>query len=104
MNQQEKIDIDLDIINLIKKLVEDPQNQKDCVLYLRGDTEFNTASLNILGDARLVSQTIQYFLDNNEEFKRFILAVVGSWISKNPEDEKQFIAGVEIAKKTFSVN
>ena len=104
MNQQEKIDTDLDIINLIKKLVEDPKSQKDCVLYLRGDTEFNTASLNILGDARLVSQTIQYFLDNNEEFKRFILAVVGSWISKNPEDEKQFIAGVEIAKKTFSVN
>lgn len=104
MNQQDKIDIDLDIQNLIKKLIENPNDLQNAVLYIRGDAEYQNASVNIRGDARLVSQTIHYFLDNNEEFKRFILAVVGSWISKNPEDEKQFIAGVEIAKKTFSVN
>lgn len=104
MNQQDKIDIDLDIINLIKKLVEDPNSQKDCAIFIRGDAEFNTASLNILGDARLVSSTIHHFLDNNQDFKRFILATIGSWMAKNPQEEKQFLAGLEIVKKTFSIN
>ena len=104
MNQQAKIDIDLDIQNLLKKLIENPNDLKNAVLYIRGDVEYQNASVNIRGDARIVAQTVQHFLVSNEEFKRFILAVVGSWISKNPEDEKQFIAGVEIAKKTFSVN
>ena len=104
MNQQEKIDIDLDIQNLIKKLIEDPNDVRNAVLYFRGDSEYQNASINMRGDARIASQTFQHFLDNNETFKRFILATIGSWMSKNPEEEKQFLNGLEIAKKTFSIN
>lgn len=104
MNQQDKIDIDLDIQNLIKKLIEDPNDLKNAILYIRGDAEFQNASLNVRGDARIVAQTIQHFLDTNQEFKRFILATIGSWMSKNPEEEKQFLSGLEIAKKTLSIN
>jgi hypothetical protein len=104
MNQEEKANIDLDITNLINKLIEDPTNTKDVVMYLRGDKEFDTASINIKGDMQLLASVIHHHLDNNPAFKQFLLSVIGSWLSKNPTDERMFLNGIEIAKKTFSIN
>lgn len=104
MNQQEKTDFDLDIMNLVNKLIENPENAKDVVLFIRGDAEFQTASVNIKGDVKLLSQTIQHHLDNNQDFKRFILATIGSWMTKNPVEEQMFKDGLELMKKTFSIN
>ncbi|MCE5332700.1 MAG: hypothetical protein LLF95_11260 [Bacteroidales bacterium] len=104
MTADEKTNLDLDIMNLVNKLIEDPTNTKDVIMYIRGDKEFETASINIKGDVQLLASTIQHHLDNNEEFKRFLLSVLGSWMAKNPIDEKMFLNGLEIAKKTFSIN
>ena len=91
-------------MSLVNKLIENPENTKDVVMYVRGDAEFNTASVNIKGDLKLMAQTLQHFLDTNPAFKQFILSVVGSWLSKNPAEERMFKEGLEILKKTFSMN
>ena len=104
MTKEEKTNIDLDIMNLVNKLIEDPTNTNDVVMYMRGDKEFQTASINIKGDIQLMASVIQHHLDNNAAFKQFFLSVLGSWIAKNPTEEKMFLNGVEMAKKTFSVN
>lgn len=104
MNQQEKTDIDLDIMNLVNKLIEDPTNTNDVVMYMRGDKEFETASINIKGDIQLMASVIQHHLDKNPAFKQFFLSVLGSWLANNPIEEKMFLNGLKIAKKTFSVN
>ena len=104
MTQDDKINIDLDIMNLVKKLIENSENTKNAVLYIRADAEFKTASVDVRGDFTILSGAIQSQLDNNPGFKQFILSVIGSWLSKNPTDEKMFLNGLEIAKKTFSIN
>jgi len=104
MKKDDKTNIDLDIMNLVNKLFETPGNTKDVVMYVRGDAEFQTTSLDIKGQPQLMAQTLHGLLDNNQEFRRFFLATLGSWIAKNPTEEKMFLNGVEMAKKTFSVN
>lgn len=104
MKPEEKINIDLDITNLINKMIEDPTNTKDVVMYIRGDKEFESASFLIKGDIQLMASVIQHHLDNSPDFKQFFLSVLGSWLSKNPTEEKMFLNGLELAKKTFSVN
>lgn len=104
MNKEEKTNLDLDIMNLVNKLIEDPTNTKDVVMYMRGDKEFDTASINIKGDIQLMASVIQHHLDNNAAFKQFFLSVLGSWMAKNPIEEKMFLNGLEIVKQTFSIN
>lgn len=104
MNKDEKTNIDLDIMILVNKLIENPENTNDVVLYLRGDREFETASVNIKGDIQLMASVFQHHLDNNPAFKQLMLSILGSWMAKNPVDEKMFLSGLEMAKKTFSNN
>ena len=104
MTADEKTNLDLDITNLVNKLIEDPTNTKDVVMYMRGDKEFETASINIKGDIQLMASVIQHYLDNNPSFKQFFLATIGSWLAKNPTEEKMFLNGLQLAKKTFSIN
>lgn len=104
MNKEEKTNLDLDILNLVNKLIEDPTNTKDVVMYMRGDKEFETASINIRGDIQLMASVFQHHLDNNPAFKQLMLSILGSWLAKNPVDETMFLNGLEMAKKTFSVN
>ena len=103
MKKEEKANVDLDIMSLINSLV-DKDNEQDGIMYLRGDKEFNQATVVIKGDVNLLAQSIQHHLDNNEEFKRFILAVVGSWLSKNPTEETIFYEGVGLTKKSMEAN
>jgi hypothetical protein len=98
MNKEEKTDIDLDIFSLIKKITEG-KDPKDGVMYLRGDSEFNNAVINIQGDVRLLSQTIQHHITVNDEFRRFIFATVGSYLVKEPLHEQEFLRGIEEVKK-----
>lgn len=104
MNKEEKQNLDLDIMNLVNELIKDPTDTKDVVMYMRGDKEFETASINIKGDIQLMASVIQHHMDNNPAFQQFILSVIGSWLAKNPTEEKMFLNGLEILKKTFSVN
>lgn len=104
MNKDQKTDVDLDIMNLVNQMIENPENTKDVVMYIRGDAEFQTASVNIKGDMKLLAQTLQHFLDTNPAFKQFLLSVVGSWLNGNPEEELMFLNGLETLKKTFIVN
>ena len=104
MKAEEKTNLDLDIINLINKLIEDPTNTKDVVMYIRGDKEFETASINIRGDIQLMASVFQHHLDNNQAFRQLMLSILGSWMAKNPIEEKMFLNGLEMVKKTFSNN
>lgn len=101
MTQKEKTNIDLDIMNLINKLIEDPTNTKDVVMYMRGDKEFDTASINIRGDIQLMASVIHHHLDNNPAYQQFMLSVIGSWLSKNPMEQNMFLKGLEQLKNTF---
>lgn len=103
MNKEEKTNIDLDIFSLVKKLTED-KDPKDAVMYIRGDSEFQNAVVNIQGDVRLLAQTIQHHITNNEEFKKFIYATVGSYLSQNPLEETAFLEGIKITKQSFGIN
>jgi hypothetical protein len=104
MTKEEKTNINLDIMNLVNKLIEDPTNTKDVVMYMRGDKEFETASINIKGDIQLMASVIQNYMDNNAVIQQFILSVIGSWLIKNPEEKAMFLNGLEMAKNSFSIN
>lgn len=103
MNKEDKTNMDLDIFSLVKKLTEG-KDPKDGVMYIRGDSEFNNAVVNIQGDVRLLAQTIHHHIKVNEDFKKFIYATIGSYLSQNPEDEDEFLQGLEITKQSFGGN
>lgn len=104
MNKEEKTNIDLDIMNLINKLIDNKENTKDVVMYMRGDKEFETASINIKGDIQLMASVIHHHLDNNAAFKQFFTSVLGSWLANNPIEEKMFLNSLEITKQSFKNN
>ena len=103
MTKEEKENIDLDILNVINSFV-DPDKKLDGVLYIRGDAEFQKASVFIKGDAQLVCSTIQHHIENNDEFKRFIFAVIGSMLVNNQELKDEFMRGIELMEKTIGLN
>jgi len=98
----EKRNIDLDIINHLKKF--DDGDKKNAVLYIRGDVDKQNAVLMIKGDVMLLANTLIHHIDNNPEFGRFILAVIGSYLAKNPQKEKEFQEGMVLLKHQLGIN
>ena len=103
MNKEEKQIMDQFIANQIKRVTED-KSPLNAVMYVRGDAEFNNASICIEGDSKLLAMTLIHHIENNLGFNQFITAVFGSYLAKNPEEEKKFLAGLEIMKKTVGLN
>ncbi|MCK5614701.1 hypothetical protein KAR91_73245 [Candidatus Pacearchaeota archaeon] len=103
MKNYDKKNIDLDVLNLINSFVE-VNSLKDCVVYLRGDAEFDNAVLVIKGNAALVANTIIHHIEKNPGFKQLMFATIGSYLSKNPDVEKEFLNGIEGVKNNFGEN
>lgn len=92
MTKQEKEKIDIDIVNLFSWIKQGDVDNS--ILYMRGDNEFKIASIIIKGDVMLLANTLIHHIEQNPEFGRFILAVIGSYLSKNPDKEKEFLEGL----------
>ena len=103
MNKEEKANNDKEILALIDKVVE-KDNIQNVALFIRGDAEYQNAMFIIKGDFRLLAQTIQHHITCNEEFKKFIYATVGSYLSQNPVEETAFLEGIKLTKQSFGVN
>jgi len=103
MNQEQKLNLDLDISNLFKELVN-KDNPVDAAMYVRGDAEFQHLTVNLQGDARVLAQAFHVHMGNNQEFKRLIFSIVGTYLSKNPQDEFEFNEGVKLVKQSFGIN
>lgn len=97
MTNKDKTDIDLDVINLFKYIAQG--DEKNSILYIRGDAEFKNAVMMIKGDATLLANTMIHHIENDPQFKQYILAVIGAWLSKNPEEAKMFTNGLELMRK-----
>ena len=103
MIKEEKIVINARINELLAILCP-TGNTTDAVMYVHGDNQFQNAAFSILGDVRLLANTIQHHIQANEEFRRFIFATIGSYLSGNPEHEKEFYGGVLAIKSNLGVN
>lgn len=79
-------------------------NTTDAVMFVHGDNENQNAAFSIHGDAKLLANTIQHHIQYNEEFRRFIFATIGSYLSQNPEHEKEFFGGILAVKTTLGKN
>ena len=101
-SKEEKQNIDLEILNLFKWVTDG--DKENSVLYMRGDNEYQTASLTIKGDVMLLANTFIHHIEKNVEFGRFITAVFGSYLSKNPDKLKEFLEGIEILKNQIGIN
>jgi len=55
------------------------------------------------GDARILANTIQHHMTANEEFKRFMLSMLGSYLSGNPEAEIEFLNGLAVIKNNLGI-
>lgn len=96
MTENIKKGIDQQIVDLFDWIKE--ADKDNCVLYMRGDNEFQTATLTIKGDVRLLTAVFIRHVENHENFGRFIFAVFGSYLAKNPDKLKEFMAGIELVK------
>ena len=103
MTEQEKLNINSRINELISILIQEG-NITDCVLFVRGDSEFQNAAFTIKGEAILLSNTIQHHIQHNEEFRKFIFATIGSYLSREPEHEKEFFGGILAIKSNLGFN
>jgi hypothetical protein len=103
MTEEEKKIMDLKIIGKIKKLTED-KSPLNSAMYVRADAEFDMAQFCIEGDVKLLALTLISHIEKNPGFNQFITAVVGSYLSKNPEEYNKFLAGIEIMKNTIGQN
>ena len=73
------------------------------MLYMRGDNESQTATLTIKGDVMLLAATFIRLCENNDDFGRFIFAVLGSYLAKTPDKLKEFMDGIyQVQKLDFN--
>lgn len=91
-------------INELMSILSPTGSTTDAVMYVHGDTEHQNAAFSIHGDVRILANTIQHHIQHNEEFRKFIFATIGSYLSGNPEHEKQFFGGILAIKSNLGVN
>lgn len=91
-------------INELMGILSPTGSTTDAVMYIHGDNEHQNAAFSIHGDVRLLANTIQHHIQANEEFRRFIFATIGSYLSQNPEHEKEFFGGILAIKTNLGVN
>jgi len=91
-------------INELMGILAPTGSLTDAVIFVHGDAEHQNAAFSIHGDSRLLANAIQHNLSANEEFKRFMFAMFGSYLSGNPEDEKAFLNGLVIVKNNLGTN
>lgn len=103
MTFEEKKNINARINELLAILVP-PEQRTDATMLVIGDAEFQTASFIVRGDTKLLAQTIQHHIKENVEFRRLIFATIGSYLSQNPEHEKEFFGGILAIKSNLGVN
>lgn len=103
MTQDEKKNINARI-NELMEILSPTGSTTDAVMYVHGDTEHQNAAFSIHGDVRILANTIQHHIQHNEEFRKFIFATIGSYLSGNPEHEKQFFGGILAIKSNLGVN
>ncbi len=102
MTPEEKKNINSRINELISVLIP-AGSSTDSVMFIHGDTEYQNASLSIKGDVRILANTFIHHMVNNEDFKRFVLSMVGSYLSGNPEAEKEFLNGLLVVKNNLGI-
>jgi len=103
MTKEEKQNINARINELMAVLA--PKGSlTDAVMFLHGDAEHQNAAFSIHGEAKLLANTIQHHIQANEEFRRFIFATIGSYLSQNPEQEKEFFGDILAIKSNLGVN
>lgn len=91
-------------INELMAILSPTGSKTDAAMFLHGDTEHQNAAFSIHGDVRILANTIQHHIQHNEEFRKFIFATIGSYLSGNPEHEKQFFGGILAIKSNLGVN
>ena len=103
MNEIEKAKVDKIILDAINSVVG-KDNPQDAALYVRGDSKYQKASFYIKGHPMVLASTIHHHMTANEEFRRFMLAAIGSFVAKNPQAEREFMTSVNLVKQTPGVN
>ena len=98
LSKEDKQEIDKSIVDLFEWIKEGDKNNS--ILYIRGDNEAQTATLSIKGDVMLLANTFIHHMDKNDEFRQFFLSVFGSYLSKNPGLEHQFLSKLKQFKET----
>ena len=104
----ESLNAKMGLFEAIQKLIDAYQtdDSKDCILLINGDNVNKKAQFSVYGDVQQVAMAFAALLDSeNSNFKRLIFSIIGSYIAKNPEDEKMFMRGIdEVKKYTPGVN
>lgn len=103
MTPQEKQNINARINELMGILCP-TGSTTDATIYIHGDSEHQNAAFSIHGEVKLLANTIQHHIANNNEFRRFIFATIGSYLSQTPEHEKEFFGGILAIKSNLGVN
>jgi hypothetical protein len=102
MTSEEKKNIN-SRINELMGILSPTGSITDCVMYIHGDAEHQNASFSIHGDANMLVNTIHHHMTANEEFRRFMLAMLGSYLSGNPEVEMEFLNGLLVIKNNLGI-
>lgn len=102
MIPQEKQNIISRITELMYILIP-KENKTNAGIFVFGDTESQNASFVVMGDARILANTIQHHMTANPLFKQFMLSVLGSYLSGNPDVEKEFLNGLLVIKNNLGM-
>ena len=85
-------------------LLCDGDDAADAVLLINVDKDNQVANTFHLGDVQLLGGAVISHLENNIPFRQFVFAAVGAYLSKNPEIEREFLSGLNLAKNVSGLN
>lgn len=86
------------IVGEINKL-NATSNGQSVSMFIHTDIENELGVIQLKGNAKILSEVICTKMRKDEEFKRLMLSILGSYLSNNPKDKESFLIGLDQDEK-----
>ena len=95
MNDEDKINLDLDVRNAFKGMAK-TDKESFGGFYVRYDGKNGRAVFVIDGDILALNESLCKIMETNKNVKAFMLSCLGAFLAKNKEERESFFENFEI--------
>lgn len=97
-----KLWIRQEILSLLEELNTESKGVGS--LFIIGDNIDGLVQISIKGDMPVLAQAFGSRLERNDEFKRLMFSMFGSYLSNNKEDKEVFLNGLKLDNNPINLN
>lgn len=71
-------------------------NGNSCSLFIHADVEEKISHMHLKGKSNILAMAFGNKMEHNEEFRRIMLSILGSYLTNNPKHKEEFLAALDM--------